>query len=71
MTDIRTKVEIADMTGHTTVQLTKEETLEQVQEHPAHWIFVNDRMVNAQELEQANWAQVDGVRMVPGLVGGL
>ncbi|MBT6644266.1 MAG: hypothetical protein HOB52_00495 [Euryarchaeota archaeon] len=68
---IKTQVEIADSTGHTTLQLTKAETMKKVVENPGSWIFANDRLLQPAELADQNWATVGAVRLVPGLVGGL
>lgn len=69
--EIRTQVEIADSTGHTTLQLTKSETLEKINENPGSWVFANDRLLQPQELAEQNWNTVGSIRLVPGLVGGL
>lgn len=63
-------VEVADHTGHTTLQLTKQETVKLANENPGHWIFADGQLVNAEGLNEVNWGVVDKVRLVPGLVGG-
>lgn len=68
---IKTQVEIADSTGHTTLQLTKKETMKKVAANPASWIFANDHLLQPTELANQNWATVGDIRLVPGLVGGL
>ena len=70
LTEITTKVEIADRTGHTTLQLTQSETLESVSGLEGAWVFAGDRMVQPTELAETNWDTVGTVRIVPGLVGG-
>lgn len=67
----KTTVEIADASGHSSLQLTKEETMEKVAAQPNAWIFAGDRLLQPEELEQAEWADIGTVRLVPGLVGGL
>jgi len=67
---VTTTVEIADQSGHTTLQLTKEETLGRVSDSPEAWVFAGGQMVQAQQLENADWGTVGTVRIVPGLVGG-
>ena len=67
---VTTTVEIADSTGHTTLQLTKEETLSKVSASPGSWVFADGQMVQSQQLENADWGTVGTVRIVPGLVGG-
>ena len=68
--EITTTVEIADSTGHTTLQLTKGETLDKVSASPGSWVFADGQMVQSQQLENADWGTVGTVRIVPGLVGG-
>ena len=67
---VTTTVEVADKSGHSTLQLTKEETLERVSDSPGAWVFANNQMVQPQQLQNADWATVGTVRIVPGLVGG-
>ena len=69
--EITTTVEIADRTGHTTLQLTQQETLDRVAGMEGAWVFAGDRMVQPAELAEANWDTVGAVRLVPGLVGGI
>jgi len=69
MEEITTTVSITDKTGHTTLQLTKAETLSRA-ESGGSWIFAGDRMVQRAQLAEADWQTVGTVRIVPGLVGG-
>ena len=65
-----TTVMIADKTGHTTLQLTQQETVDKVAGLEGAWVFAGDRMVQPAELAETNWDTVGTVRIVPGLVGG-
>ena len=65
-----TTVMIADKTGHTTLQLTQQETVDKVAGLEGAWVFAGDRMVQPTELAETNWDTVGTVRIVPGLVGG-
>ena len=65
-----TTVEVADQSGHSTLQLTKEETLERVSDSPGAWVFANNQMVQPGQLQNADWGTIGTVRIVPGLVGG-
>ncbi len=67
---VTTTVEVADQSGHSTLQLTKEETIERVSDSPGAWVFANNQMVQPQQLQNADWGTVGTVRIVPGLVGG-
>ena len=71
MSEIRTTIMIADKTGHTTLSLTKEEAmaLPEVSDS-GHWIFAGGRMMQPQQLQDADWGEIGTVRIVPGLVGG-
>jgi len=71
MKEITTTVEIADSTGHTTLQLTKAETLSRVSESSGSWVFAGNRMVQPEQLAESDWGTVGTVRIVPGLQGGL
>lgn len=68
--EIKTKVEIADKTGHSVLQLTKAETIVRAAETVDSWIFAGNQMVQAEDLAEANWDTVGTIRIVPGLVGG-
>ena len=65
-----TTVMIADKTGHTTLQLTQQDTVDKVAGLEGAWVFAGDRMVQPAELAETNWDTVGTVRIVPGLVGG-
>ena len=67
---VTTTVEVADKSGHSTLQLTKEETLERVSDSPGAWVFANNQMVQPGQLQNADWSTIGTVRIVPGLVGG-
>jgi len=64
-------VEIADATGHSTVQMTKNELIEKTSQTEATWVFVNDQLVNTSDIAGMNLESGDRVRLMPGLVGGL
>lgn len=68
--DIRTKVCIADATGHTEMELTKAETMNIIGENQNAWVFAGNRLVQPAELEAANWADVGTIQVMPPLVGG-
>ena len=65
-----TPVMSAGKSGHTTLQLTQQETVDKVAGLEGAWVFAGDRMVQPTELAETNWDTVGTVRIVPGLVGG-
>ena len=68
--NIRTKVLIADATGHTELELTKAETMEFIGENQNAWVFAGNRLVQPNELVAADWAEVGTIQVMPPLVGG-
>ena len=43
MDDIRTNVEIADSTGHSSLSLTKQETLDLIEMNQGSWIYKDNQ----------------------------
>ena len=70
MDDIRTNVEIADRTGHSSLSLTKQETLDLIEMNQGSWIYKDNQMVQATDIASANWVDVGTIRIMPGLTGG-
>ena len=71
MSEVTTTVLVTDTNGHTTLSLTKDETmaLPEVSD-PGRWVFAGGRMMQPQQLQEADWGTIGTVRIVPGLVGG-
>ena len=65
-----TTVLVADKSGHSTLQLTKQETISMVEEQGNSWVFADGRMLDAAGLGEADWNAIGTVQLVPGLVGG-
>lgn len=64
-------VEIADATGHSVVEMTASELTEKATSSQGTWVFVDDRLVSTEEIENIDFSQASKVRLMPGLVGGL
>ena len=65
------KVQLSDENGHTELMMSPAETAEVIQENSVGaWIFADNAMVNADQLDEANLSSVSSVRIVPSLVGG-
>jgi len=64
-------VEIADSTGHSVVEMTAPEIVEKATESEGSWIFIDNRLVNANELESMEIGMDSKIRIMPGIVGGL
>ncbi len=64
------EVEIADATGHTTVQMTQDELVEKASQTQGSWVFVNNQLVSTAEIANMNLEAGCRIRLMPGLVGG-
>ena len=63
-------VEIADASGHSTVQMTQNEIAEKANETQGSWVFVNNQLVSAADIADMNLEAGSRIRLMPGLVGG-
>ena len=63
-------VEIADATGHSVVEMTKTELIRQASNTKGSWVFVDNKMVAADELANTNFDDAQHIRMVPALQAG-
>jgi hypothetical protein len=63
-------VQLADMNGHSELLMTPAETVEMVQQNTSSWIFADNKMVPADQVNEENLSSVVNVRILPGLVGG-
>ena len=63
-------VEIADATGHSTVQMTQDELVEKAGQTQGSWVFVNNQLVSTAEIANMNLEAGSRIRLMPGLVGG-
>ena len=64
------EVEIADASGHSTVQMSQNELTEKVNATQGSWVFVNDQLVSAADIAEMNLEAGSRIRLMPGLVGG-
>jgi hypothetical protein len=65
------RIEIMNETGDTVLEnLTAQETIEQIEEHPTHWVYVDGEMVSRQEIDDIDWDSVEEVSLAPAIVGG-
>ena len=63
-------VEIADASGHSTVQMTQNEIAEKATQTQGSWVFVNNQLVSAADIAEMNLEAGSSIRLMPGLVGG-
>ena len=70
MDELTTKVIFADQSGHTTLELTKDETVDLINSNKDQWIYRDNQMVPANEIAEADWNDVGTIMIMPGLTGG-
>ena len=65
------KLTILNESGHTSLELNSEGAIEQILDHPTHWVFIDGDMVSRENIENTNWDEVSKVTLTPAVVGGL
>jgi len=61
---------IINETGHTEMSVTMTEVIEQINDHPTHWVLVDGDLISRQEIADVNWDSVEDVELIPAIVGG-
>ena len=64
------KLRIMNETGHTEVVLAESEVIDQIDQHPTHWVFIDGEMVARESIAGINWDTVQSVDLTPAIVGG-
>jgi len=65
------KLRIMNDTGHTElVDVSATQMVEQITDHPTHWVYVDGEMVTREAIANITWDEVDNVNLVPAIVGG-
>jgi sulfur carrier protein ThiS len=64
------KLRIMNETGHTDLDVNASEMIEQLAEHPTHWVYVDGDMVSRESVNDINWDDVESVNLVQAIVGG-
>lgn len=64
------KLRIMNETGHTELIVSESEVIDQINEHPTHWVFVDGDLVKRENIADVNWDTVESVDLSPAIVGG-
>jgi hypothetical protein len=64
------KMRILNETGHTELVMESAEVIDQINDHPTHWVFVDGEMVSREQISSINWETVQSVDLTPAIVGG-
>ena len=65
-------VQLADTTGHPEMMLSQADTVEAIQQNSGGgaWIYADNQLIQAGQVNEENLSTVSSVRILPGLVGG-
>ena len=69
MTEVTTTVWLADSTGHSVLELTRDQTMDLIQQNEGHWVYADNQMDQPAQLAEA-FEQTSLVQIVPSLQGG-
>lgn len=61
---------IINETGHTELEVTQVEVIDQINDHPTHWVFIDGELTARELIGDVSWETVDAVDLTPAIVGG-
>tara|TARA_R100000231_G_scaffold19080_1_gene19099 strand:- start:196 stop:393 length:198 start_codon:yes stop_codon:yes gene_type:complete len=61
---------IMNETGHTDLEVTMSEAIEQINEHPTHWVFIDGDLTSRESITQVDWTTVNNITLAPAIIGG-
>ena len=64
------KVTILNQTGHTVLDLSVEETIETINNHPTHWAYVNGELMTVEQIMALPEEVIEDVVLTQAIVGG-
>ena len=64
------KVTILNQTGHTVLDLSVEETIETINNHPTHWAYVNGELMSVELIMALPEEDIEDVVLTQAIVGG-
>ena len=71
MSEIKTTVLYLNQGGHTTLELTRDETIELAENTSGtHWTYAGNQIVQPAELAETDWGTVGTVRIAPAFIAG-
>lgn len=63
-------LKILNDTGHTTLEVTASQVIDQINDHPTHWVFLDGTITSREEIADVNWDTVEEVSLTQAIVGG-
>tara|TARA_R100000655_G_scaffold108294_1_gene160005 strand:- start:620 stop:823 length:204 start_codon:yes stop_codon:yes gene_type:complete len=65
------KVTILNQTGHTILDLSVEETIETINNHPTHWAYINGELMTVEQIMALPEDDIEDVVLTQAIVGGV
>jgi hypothetical protein len=63
-------VQLGDKNGHTTMMLNPSQAVETIQQNSGAWVYADNQLIQADQVNEDNLSTVSQVRILPALVGG-
>ena len=67
---MKMKLIIQDDSGHTEMEVNVAGLMEQINDHPSHWVVVDDILVAEEKIPDVDWETVNEVKLMEHVVGG-
>tara|TARA_R110002020_G_scaffold17765_4_gene62027 strand:+ start:1293 stop:1499 length:207 start_codon:yes stop_codon:yes gene_type:complete len=64
------KVTILNQTGHTELELSASEAVEQIYNHPTHWAYINGELMSHEDIANINLEDIEDITLAQAIVGG-
>jgi len=61
---------IINETGHTELVASQLEVIEQIDDHPTHWVVIDGELTSRETINTVSWDSVESVDLIPAIVGG-
>ena len=63
------KLRILNETGHTELMVSVEELIDQINEHPSHWVSLDGEIIERKAVQAVDWETIQCVDLIPAIVG--
>jgi len=64
------KVTILNQTGHTELELSASEAVEQIYNHPTHWAYINGELMSHEDIANIKLEDIEDITLAQAIVGG-
>jgi hypothetical protein len=62
---------IINETGHTEMVVDRSGVIDQINDHPSHWVVIDGELTSREMISEVSWDSVESVDLIPAIVGGL